>query len=185
MGRALNTMPSYALYKWYLTDRLTVRLSYIQDHEEHKLILVNDKPTDQTYESLAGGIGTGEFGNTMLSIFANEAETSFTWEGWKTVRKRRVAVFTYSLDADHSRYKLINGTTGDLHEAIVGLHGKLEIDRETGEVASFTYAASRIPKEVKMDEVSSAVEYDYADVGGQSYCSRCTRKWRSIVPGCR
>jgi hypothetical protein len=74
-------------------DQLTIRIRYAQHIEEHRLILVNDKPTDRTFESLQGAIVSGEFGTTMSAIFDPATETSFRWESWKTGRKRRVAVY--------------------------------------------------------------------------------------------
>jgi hypothetical protein len=49
-------MSTPAVMRWTPTDKLTVKLSYFQQREEHELVLLNGKPTDPKYESLAGGI---------------------------------------------------------------------------------------------------------------------------------
>ena len=163
------TMQIPAARKWTPTDKLTVRLSFFQQAEDHKLTLLNDKPTDQKYETLAGGTTAGEFGGTLQNIFDRDAQTAFKWERWKTVRRHRAAVYSYSVEAAHSHYLVVNGAVGDTHEAIVKFHGSLEVDRETGEVLHLTYVADQIPKDVKLDKASTSVDYDFAEVAGRSY----------------
>jgi hypothetical protein len=165
----MGSMSIPAGIRWTPTDKLTVKLSYFQQREEHKLVLVNDKPTDQKYESLAGGIETGEFGGTLQGIFDPATATSFRWMSWKRVRRQRNAIFAYQVDRAHSRYMVASGVPGDIHHAVVGFHGEMEVDRETGEVLHFTYAADDIPREVNLDHVSTSVDYDFAEVGGRSY----------------
>jgi hypothetical protein len=168
-NRTARMMQLAAQRRWTPSDKLTVRLSFFQQKEEHKLVLVNDKPTELKYEGLAGGTGVGEFGGTLQSIFASDGQTAFKWESWKNVRKHRVAVYSYSVEAEHSHYLVVNGVPGDTHQAVVSFHGSLEIDRETGEVFQFTYVADQIPKEVKIDKASTTVDYDFSEVAGRTY----------------
>jgi hypothetical protein len=151
------------------TDKLTIRIRYGQKKEDHKLILINDKPAGRTFEDLQGAIGSGEFGSTMSAIFEPSTQTSFHWESWKTERKHRVAVYGYVVDVARSRYRLATGIGADMHQAIVGYHGVVEIDGETGEVLHFTYVADRLPKELSLESASTTVDYAFADVGGQDY----------------
>lgn len=155
-------------FRWVPTDKLTVKLSYSQLKEEHKLISINDRPTDLKYEGLTGGTGAGEFGGTLQNIFQTAAQTAFRWESWKTVRRHRRAVYAYQVDVTHSHYMVVTGAPGATRQAIVGFHGNLEIDRETGEVLHFTYLAE-IPKELNLDQADTTVDYDLADVGGRDY----------------
>lgn len=146
-------------------DTLTVKLRYSQQKEEHTLALINGKPTDKKYEQLAGGTSTGEFGGVLRMIFNPSSQASFEWESWKTVRKRRVAVYQYAVSAANSPYYLrYQG-----REAVVGIHGVLEIDNETGEILHFTYLSYDIPKELGVQTSKTAVDYDFADVGGHNY----------------
>ena len=76
---------------WFFVDKLTVNLSYSQQHESHELKLLNGEPTKQTFESLAvGATSTGEFGGILRSIFNPASQTSFRWESWKNDRRRPV-----------------------------------------------------------------------------------------------
>lgn len=63
IGRSGGTMMAPGEVNWTPSDKLTVKLSYFQQKEDHKLVLLNDKPTDLRYEALAGGTGAGEFGD--------------------------------------------------------------------------------------------------------------------------
>jgi hypothetical protein len=154
---------------WRHADTLTVRLSYFQQKEEHKLVAIDDKPSDRKYEELTGVTGMGEFGGTLLTIFRPASETSFLWQGWKTVRGRKAAVYTYVVDVAHSRYKLSNGVVGHTHQALVGFRGDLEVDSATGEVLQFTHLPDQIPKELDLFYTRTTVDYDFADVGGRDY----------------
>jgi hypothetical protein len=45
----------------------------------------------------------------------------------------------------------------------------VEVDRETGEMLRLTYAADAIPKTYPIHLSTTAVNYDFADVGGKKY----------------
>ena len=72
---------------WNLTDTLTVQLGYFEHKEEHKLTLIDGKPTNRTYDSLGGVLGAGEFGGMLHSIFNPSSQASFRWVSWKNVRR--------------------------------------------------------------------------------------------------
>jgi hypothetical protein len=150
---------------WAGTDMLTITVRYFRGAEDHKLELINGKPTDRKYMDLAGATGTGEFGGVLRTIFDPASEAAFDWDSWKSVRKRHVAVYQYAVSAAHSPYSLRHQG----REAIVGLHGAVEVDRETGEVIHFTYVAYDIPAALDLQSAASSVDYDLADVGGRSY----------------
>jgi hypothetical protein len=154
---------------WIPQDTLTVKLTYFGQKEDHKLTLIDGKPTDRTYSSLAGAIGVGEFGGTLESIFLPKSAATFRWEGWRIVRKHRAAVYSYAVEPAHSNYSMVTGSTDHTHMAIVGYHGVLEIDRETGAVLHFTYQADHIARELQVDYARTTVDYDFADVGGKDY----------------
>jgi len=166
-GMSMNTAP--AAIRWTPADKLTIKLSYFQQQEDHKLVLVNDQPTEQKYEALPGGVESGEFGGSLAGIFEPATATSFHWESWKNVRRHRTAVYRYEVDEAHSRYEVASGNPEGIRRAIVRFSGVLEIDRETGEVVHFTYVADGIPKGLHLDSVSTAVEYDFADIAGRDY----------------
>ena len=155
---------------WLPQDKLTVKLSYFEQQEEHKLILLDGKPTSRDYRSLGGAVGMGEFGGMLQGIFEPRSAARFHWENWKNVRKHRAAVYSYVVQPEHSAYLMVSGVPGAAsQQALVGFHGTLEIDSETGAVLAFTYDADKIPPALGIDSVRSSVDYDFAGVGGNTY----------------
>jgi hypothetical protein len=151
------------------TDTLTVRIRYSQYREEHQLMLVNNRKTTQTFESLAGAIGTGEFGATLSAIFDPASETGFAWAGSRTNAKRQIAQYRYLVDVERSRYHIRDGGIGTGRDRVVGYHGMVEMDSETGEVVRFSYVAEDLPNGLAIRAVSTTVDYAFANVGGQDY----------------
>jgi hypothetical protein len=156
---------------WAPIGRLTVRLSFFQQTEDHKLELVNDLPTTLKYVSQDVGVtATGEFGGMLKRIFDPASQASFHWESWKKARKHRVAVYGYAVAEDHSRFFVERGSrSGEEHRAVVGFHGTVEIDAETGDVLHFDYTADGIPTTVALTRSVTLVDFDRVDIGGNPY----------------
>ena len=150
---------------WVHTDTLTIKLSYSQKTEGHKLELIDGKPTDRKFEELAGATSSGEFGGILRTIFDPASQAAFDWESWKTLRKHRTAVYQYAVDVANSPYSLRHAN----RKAIVGIHGVVEVDGETGEVLQLTYIAYEIPKQLDVQYSTTIVEYDFASAGGRNY----------------
>jgi len=150
-------------------DTLTIQLRYSQHKEEHKLLLIDGKPAGQTFETLQGTVGSGEFGTTLSSVFDPASQTSFHWQSWKNVRKHRAGAFEYAVNGPHSRYRLGTTADGRTVEAEVGYHGVVEIDAETAEVLHLEYAADHIPDALHLQYAGTTVDYDFADIGGREY----------------
>ena len=146
-------------------DILTIKLGYSKRGEEHKLESINGKPTNSKYADLEGATSTGQFGGILRVIFNPASQGAFDWQSWKTVRKKRLAVLEYAVSAANSPYYL--GHQG--RKAIVGLHGVLEVDSETGEVLHLTYVAYDIPQQLGVDSAVNSVDYAFSNVGGREY----------------
>jgi len=150
---------------WMHTDTLTVKLSYSQRTESHKLELVNGKRTDRKFEELEGATNSGEFGGILRTVFDPGSQAAFDWDSAKTVSGRRIAVYQYAVSAANSPYYLRNNS----RKGIVGLHGTVEVDAETGEAWRLTFIAYDIPKQLEVQSSSSTVEYALANVAGRNY----------------
>jgi hypothetical protein len=162
---------TYSAPSWAPFDKLTVRLSFFQQKEDHKLELVNGQPTTLQYVSQDIGVtATGEFGGMLKHIFDPASQAAFHWESWKKARKHRVAVYGYVVAVDHSRFLVEDGSRSDEeHRAVVGFHGTVEIDTETGDVLHFDYTADAIPTTVGLTRSATSVDFDRVDIGGKAY----------------
>jgi hypothetical protein len=157
------------LVSWRTLDTLTIQLSYFDRTENHKLVLINGKSSEKSYSDLGGAITVGEFALIQQQIFDPASQAVFTWKKWNEAGKRRAAIYLYRVDVSHSRYSLKFLASAGLTEAGVGYHGMVEVDRETGAVLGLTYIADAIPKTCPIYLSTTAVTYDFADVGGKQY----------------
>ena len=154
---------------WHPVDILTVKLSYVDQNEDRKLVLVNGQPADKPEESTGGLVNTGEFGGMLETVFDPASEARFRWESWQTIGDRPAAVYSYEVDQPHSRYSLRIGEQSPSQEVVVGYRGLVAVDRETGEVLRLVYQASEIPKDFPIQNVSVTVDYGFANAGGKRY----------------
>jgi hypothetical protein len=155
---------------WRPLDKLTVSLSYFQQHETHELKLLDGLPTDRKFNSadIGGMTSTGEPGGILTSIFDPASETSFHWKEWKALRDRPVGVYDYEVKQVHSTYYVETGKPGKMRRAIVSFHGTLKIDRDTGEVLYLDHVTGRFPSDSDVRAVTE-VDYGVVDVAGNRY----------------
>jgi hypothetical protein len=154
---------------WRALDTLTIQLTYFDQREDHKLLLVDGKPSEKSYADLSGALSVGEFALLHRQIFDPASQTTFTWQKWTNVGKRRASVYLYRVDVSRSQYSLNFRSSAGLTQAIVGYHGVVEVDRETGDLLSLTCIADAIPKTCPINLSTMKVTYDLADVGGRQY----------------
>jgi hypothetical protein len=150
--------------KWIPADQLTVEVTFNGKGENYRLVARNARPTELPLSAVAGTLTTGEFGSALLLIFRPSSATEFEWQKWETPHKKRLAVFSYRVSAEHSHYTLKAGQ----QTAIVGYHGVVAIDPESGSVFRWSVEAEP-PKGYPMMESSIHLEYDYRKIDATEY----------------
>jgi hypothetical protein len=155
--------------RWRALDSLTVKLSYSDHKEDYKLMLINGRPTVLDYLYVGGALSTGEFGTRLYSVFEPRSQGEFRWKGWTTLRKRRVARFSYRVEREHSNFLIQYGPvpTGP-NAIIVSYRGEVFIDDETHMVVRLTQQAE-IPQSFPITANESIIDYEYAAVAGKPY----------------
>jgi hypothetical protein len=148
---------------WRSIDTLTVKVSYA-GHEEYKLMARNGMATELDYLAVSGAISGGEFGTRLRDLFAPASSAQFAWKGWAHVRRRRVAVFTYRVAREHSRY-LVQYESKTI---VPGYHGEVSVDPESNAVMRITMIGD-MPGGFAISACSSWTEYDYREVAGRTY----------------
>ena len=152
---------------WRLIDTITTRLSYFEQKEDYKVVLVNNQPVnDLPMERLGGTVSAGEFGSMMKEIFQRDAETRFGWEKWATLRGRRTYVFNYEVDQSHSKYHIIADRTLDIVPAYRGL---IYVDKDTKMVTRITLNPYDLPVTFPIQQVKSVLDYDFTKIGDNEY----------------
>jgi hypothetical protein len=154
---------------WRNLDLLNIRLSYFEQREDHKLVLVNGTPSDKSYDDLVGAVTVGEFGGIMQQIFDPGSQAIFTWEKWNKLNKRPTAIYIFHVDEPHSHYGLNFKLPSGTKKIFVGFRGSVEVDRETGDVLRISYAADGIPKTYPIHLATTNVTYAFAEVAGKKY----------------
>ena len=151
---------------WKEEALLKVGLAYSTDKgERYRLLEINGKPTDRPLSSTGDMWSTGEFGSLLALIFGRDAAAQFQWERWANLRGRPEMVFSFRIDPARAVYHV----TWKSGRAMTGLTGLVYIDRETHKVMRFSYEAVGIPSNSPVLRTPCLVDYDYAEVGGQTY----------------
>lgn len=152
---------------WRLYDTITTRLSYLEGHEDYKVVLVNNQPvTDLPMEKLGGTVSQGEFASMMLDIFRAESQARFDWDHWATLRGKRVFVFSYDIEQAKSRYHIVADRTQDYVPAYRGL---LFIDQETKQVMRIVMTPYDLPVGFPIQQIKTVLDYDYTKIGDNEY----------------
>ncbi len=152
---------------WYKQDELTIRLSYFDQKEQYKLILVNNTPTTMDYEKIGGAKSFGDFGSMLREIFEPATQAHFEWDHWGTLRGRRVMAFAYQVALSNSKYQLAVDD-GKLH-ITVAYGGLVEVDPKTHEVMRVKVNAENIPADFPMRTAGTTLDYDYTDLSGHKF----------------
>lgn len=156
--------------RWRLGDTLVLKLTYFDRKEDYKLVAINNRPTGLSYEEVNGAITEGEFGSLLAAVFALRSRTNRSWDHWTTLRKRPAHVYTFSIAAANSDYRISTGTSArDVERVAAGQHGYVYIDDATRMVVRVTAAADGIPPGFPVRKVNLLLDYDFIDVGGRPY----------------
>jgi hypothetical protein len=152
---------------WRQQDTLTARLSYFEQKEDYKLVLVNNRALagDTPYHSVGGSISTGEFGSLMKEVFDPESDTDFRWERWGKLRGRVAHVYAYRVPQNRSKWTV---NYEDKERITPGYHGLVYVDRDTGMVLRISLEAD-VPPTFPVQQVSDTLDYDLQPIGPQQY----------------
>ena len=153
---------------WVLLDTVQEHLSYVDHHEDYKVVMVNNKPvTNVSHTKLGGNTSSGEFGTMLSDIFDPESHAEFTWDHWGTLRKRLMYVFSFRVPQEYSRYSIYHQPSG--RTVVPGYHGLVYADKDTGMVMRIVMECERIPADFPVQEVREVLDYDFVDISGHEF----------------
>ena len=153
--------------RWHQGDTLVAKLSFNQGREERTLDSVNGKPVDPRKASRRPPLSTeGEFGILLSRVLGPDSEAWFTWSRWETLRGKRLAVFDFTVDKQHSTLRL---SLSDLAKAIVPYRGSIYADPSTGAVWRISDTALDIPPQLLTREISTTIDYGEIPIGDRKY----------------
>lgn len=152
---------------WQALDTLQIRLSYFQQKEQYKVILVNNALVNKDYSEVGGSKSFGDFGSMMREIFEPASEAHFEWDHWGTLRGQRVMAFSYRIAQDRSQYR-ITVDDGKL-SVVTAYHGLVEVDPRTHVVMRVTSEAENVPDGFPVRAVKDVLDYDYTELSGHTF----------------
>ena len=151
---------------WQLDDVIMARLTYFEQKEDYKVVLVNNRMTDVSYDRLGGSTSTGEFGSMLKEVFEPATETDFRWERWATLRGRRMHVFAYRVLKSRSQWHVSYERRLDI---VPGYSGLVYVDRDNFSIMRISLEAQDIPADFPIQQAGTTLDYDFAEIGGQQY----------------
>jgi hypothetical protein len=154
---------------WKLQDTLTVDLSFFKQHEEYKLLAINNHQTHKSYDSAGGQVSEGEFGSLLGEVFQPVSKTDFVWDHWTTLRKRPAYVFFFRVTVFDSNFTLEFRTRFGTEKVVTGARGFVYVDRDTHMVMRITREAESVPRDFPVQQASSFVDYGFTEVSGRPY----------------
>jgi hypothetical protein len=151
---------------WQQQDVVTAKLSYFEQKEDYKIVLVNNRYVDTTMDRIGGATSTGEFGSMMKEIFDPTTRAQFEWERWATLRGNRMHVFAYKVPQETSQWQIVYEKTHAIKPAYRGL---IYVDRNTNAVMRITLEADNLPFSFPVQQAMTTLDYDFQKISGAEY----------------
>jgi hypothetical protein len=153
---------------WKEHETLTSRLSFVNGREHRTLQLVNGKEVEpgSNHWHPQSLVTEGEFGLLIAGVFSAHSHADFRFNRWDALNGKRVAVFDYSIDRQHSGLSL---TLSDLARALIPYHGSFSVDSTSGTIWRISSEAEEIPEELRTLQIVTTIDYGEVPVGAKQY----------------
>ena len=151
---------------WQQQDVITAKLSYFEQKEDYKVILINNRYVDTKMDRLGGATSTGEFGSMMREIFDPSARATFEWERWARLRGRRAHVFAYRVPQETSRWSIVYEKSASVQPAYRGL---VYVDRDTRAVMRITLEADSMPVSFPIQQAVTTLDYEFQKIAAGEF----------------
>jgi hypothetical protein len=153
---------------WKLDDTLEVELTYREGKgEQFKLLRINGKPTQQTYESLGGSTSTGEFGSMLSAVFLPRTKAEFKEVKKDLLRGRETVVYDFKVRKADSISAITDKESGQT--VVASYSGSIWVDAETRNVLRIEASHEGMPPAFPVTLSENAVEYDWVTIAGERY----------------
>ena len=151
---------------WQQQDVVTAKLSYFEQKEDYKIILVGNRYVDTTMEKIGGATSTGEFGSMMREIFDPNTRARFEWARWATLRSHRMHVFEYRVPQETSQWSIVYEKSQMIKP---GYKGLIYVDRDTLAVMRLTLEAEDIPFSFPVQQATTTLDYEFQKIAASEY----------------
>ncbi len=153
---------------WKSDGVIQEQLSYVDHHEDYKVVMVNDRlVTGMSHDKVGGNRSSGEFGSMLEDIFDPSSHTKFEWQRWATLRGRRMHVFSFTILQPYSKYSIRDDASGQT--VVPGYHGLIYADRDTLRVMRVTMECDDIPAGFSVRQAAEILDYDFVNISGEKF----------------
>jgi hypothetical protein len=153
---------------WKSDGVIQEQLSYVDHHEDYKVVMVNDRlVTGMTHDKVGGNRSSGEFGSMLEDIFDPSSNAQFEWQRWATLRGRRMHVFSFVILKPYSKYSIQDDASGQT--IIPGYHGLIYADRDSLKVMRITMECDDIPPSFAVHDAREVMDYDFVTISGEKF----------------
>jgi hypothetical protein len=153
---------------WQAEDTLEVELTYSAEKgEQFKLLRINGKSTQQSYDALSGSTSTGEFGTSLASLFNPHSKAEFTEAKKDILNGRATLIYDFVVKKANSNSIIADKKSGQ--KTVAGYRGSVWIDSETKQVLRLEAASEGMPANFPISLAENAVEYDWITIDGERY----------------
>lgn len=148
---------------WQAMDVLSYDLVYEDGKEVYKNPKINGKVVKNGADKETGSSSTGEFGMILVDIFSPASAADFHPKGQDTINHRSARVYTFSVDKDHSHWKI----QIQAQWILPAYKGTIWIDKETSRALRIEMEATNMPSAFAQDHAETAVDYDFVMIKDQ------------------
>jgi len=146
---------------FHALDIVSTDLVYENGKEDYRNVTINGKPANKKLEE-TGAWSTGEFGTLLIDLFSPATAAEFTPHGQGRIAGVEAKMYSFDVKRENSHWSLHFGSQS--YEPAYS--GTTWIDPKTGRVLRIEMQARNLPQAFPVDQVESAVDYQYIRLGG-------------------
>jgi hypothetical protein len=148
---------------WVAMDVLSYDLVYENGKEDYKNPKINGKAVKAGADKDSGSWSSGEFGTLLMDVFHPSTAADFRAKGQETIAHHAAKVYSFSVDKEHSHWRIQGGTQWILP----AYKGTIWIDKETFRALRIEMEAINMPTAFVLDHTETAADYDYVTIKDQ------------------
>lgn len=149
---------------WQALDTVTADVLEVDGSEQYKNILVNGKPPLRDVEK-TGSWSRGEFSSLQLDVLSPLTRADFHGKRATTIVNRPAFRYDFSVEQPNSHWHV----ESEGQSYLPAYTGSIWIDKESHRTLRIELAAQGMPRNFPLDQVESAVDYDFVVIGDGKY----------------
>lgn len=149
---------------WQALDVVTADVIEENGAERYKNILVNGKPPREDVEK-TGSWSKGEFSSLQLDVLSPLTNADFRNKRSTNIVNRAAYRYDFSVEQPNSHWHI----ESEGQSYMPAYTGTIWIDKDTSRVLRIELQAQNMPRSFPLDQVESAVDYDFVLIGEGKY----------------